>query len=84
MTLSCANVQANRSVSDQAAQTKLLNEGEEAATFIRTFVVQAKLNERGNFRKLYLLLAVGHVHCATYILHQAAVNWRRLTEAVCT
>ncbi len=26
-----------------------LAEGEEAADFIKTFVVQAKLNERGNF-----------------------------------
>jgi len=42
--------EANKSVSDQAAQNKLLAEGEEAASFIRTFVVQAKLNERGNFQ----------------------------------
>lgn len=46
------NLQANRSVSDQAAQSKLLAEGAEAASFIKTFVVQAKLNERGNFGKL--------------------------------
>ena len=42
-------LQANRSVSDTAAVKKLLAEGQEAASFIKTFVVQAKLNERGNF-----------------------------------
>lgn len=47
-----ACLQANRSVSDTAAINKLLADGEEAASFIRTFVVQAKLNDRGNFRKL--------------------------------
>ena len=36
-------------MSDTAAVKKLLAEGEEAASFIKTFVVQAKLNERGNF-----------------------------------
>lgn len=46
------DLQANRSVSDTVAVKKLLAEGEEAASFIRTFVVQAKLNVRGNFGKL--------------------------------
>ncbi|KAL3146600.1 hypothetical protein ABBQ32_000835 [Trebouxia sp. C0010 RCD-2024] len=41
--------EANRLVSDTTAVKKLLAEGEEAASFIKTFVVQAKLNERGNF-----------------------------------
>ena len=45
-------LQANRSISDTAAVKKLLAEGEEAASFIKTFVVQAKLNERGNFGEL--------------------------------
>lgn len=39
-------------MSDTTAVKKLLAEGEEAASFIKTFVVQAKLNERGNFGKL--------------------------------
>jgi len=42
-------LQANRHVSDSGAVKKLLAEGEEAAEFIKSFVVQAKLNERGNF-----------------------------------
>ena len=46
------HLQANRSVSDTAAVKKLLAEGEEAANFIKTFVVQAKLNKRGNFGEL--------------------------------
>lgn len=41
--------EANRQVSDCGAIKKLLAEGEEAADFIKTFVVQAKLNKRGNF-----------------------------------
>ena len=45
-------LQANRTVPDGAAVKKLLAEGEEAASFIKTFVVQAKLNERGNFGRL--------------------------------
>ena len=44
-------LQANRQVSDSGAVKKLLAEGAEAADFIRTFVVQAKLNDRGNFGK---------------------------------
>lgn len=45
-------LQANRKVTDPVAITKLVAEGEEAASFIKTFVVQAKLNERGNFGTL--------------------------------
>lgn len=41
--------EANRRVADSGAVKKLLAEGEEAASFIKTFVVQAKLNDRGNY-----------------------------------
>ncbi|KAK9829909.1 hypothetical protein WJX72_008604 [[Myrmecia] bisecta] len=37
------------SLTDQQEISRRFAEGEEAADFIRTYVVQAKLNERGNF-----------------------------------
>jgi hypothetical protein len=37
---------------------KLLGESQEAAEFIRSFVVQAKLNERGNYGAIAVLLQV--------------------------
>ena len=36
-------------VTEQEQVTKLLADAEEAADFLKAFVVQAKLNERGNF-----------------------------------
>ncbi|KAK9826730.1 hypothetical protein WJX81_002385 [Elliptochloris bilobata] len=41
--------QAAASETDPAAVARLCAEGEEAADFIRTYVVQARLNERGNY-----------------------------------
>ena len=45
--LSC--LQENSQVTESGVLKKLLLEGEEAASFIKSFVVQAKLNDRGNF-----------------------------------
>eukprot|EP00193_Tetraselmis_chui_P007977 CAMPEP_0177757210 /NCGR_PEP_ID=MMETSP0491_2-20121128/3521_1 /TAXON_ID=63592 /ORGANISM="Tetraselmis chuii, Strain PLY429" /LENGTH=76 /DNA_ID=CAMNT_0019272845 /DNA_START=438 /DNA_END=668 /DNA_ORIENTATION=+ len=39
----------SRLETDEAVVRKLLGESQEAAEFIRSFVVQAKLNERGNY-----------------------------------
>lgn len=41
--------QAAAGEADPAAVLRLCQEGEEAADFIRTYVVQARLNERGNY-----------------------------------
>ena len=42
-------------MTDTTELEKLLAEGNEAADFIRTYVVQAKLNERGNYGKALLV-----------------------------
>ena len=42
-------VQASAGVSDPAAVDKLCAEGRDAATFLAQYVVQAELNERGNY-----------------------------------
>ena len=41
--------QAAAGEADPTAVARLCAEGEEAADFIRTYVVQARLNERGNY-----------------------------------
>lgn len=41
--------QASAAEQDHGRLKQLLGEGREAADFIRTFVVQAKLNKRGNY-----------------------------------
>ena len=41
--------QAAAAEADPSAVARLCAEGEEAADFIRTYVVQARLNERGNY-----------------------------------
>ena len=63
--LTACCLQANRRVADSGAVKKLLAEGEEAASFIKTFVVQAKLNDRGNYGE-------PSVHCpAAYSVSEA-------------
>ena len=47
--------QVSASERDPGRIQQLLAEGREAADFIRTFVVQAKLNERGNYGEVPLL-----------------------------
>jgi len=53
-----------------------LAEGEEAADFIKTFVVQAKLNERGNFGEhlapcpQYVVMHTSELH--TWVLDSQA------------
>ena len=42
-------VQASAGVSDPAAVDKLCAEGRDAAKFLTQYVVQAELNERGNY-----------------------------------
>ena len=42
-------VQASAGVSDPAAVEKLCAEGRDAAKFLTQYVVQAELNERGNY-----------------------------------
>jgi hypothetical protein len=42
-------LQAAASVTDPAEVEKLCNEGMDAANFLTTYVVQAELNERGNY-----------------------------------
>ena len=59
-------LQANREVSDPTAVKKLIAEGEEAASFIKSFVVQAKLNDRGNFGRLLSLKTTIALHYLPY------------------
>ena len=42
---------------DPSAITRLCADGEEAADFILTYVVQARLNERGNYGPRFICLA---------------------------
>jgi hypothetical protein len=46
-------LQASRNVTDQPKLEELLAEAREAADFIKTAVVQAKLNDRGNYGALH-------------------------------
>ena len=47
------SLQENAGISQQEEIDRSIGEAYEAADFLREFVVQAKLNERGNFGGVY-------------------------------
>ena len=57
------------SLTDAAEVQKRVAEAKEAADFIRTNVVQAKLNERGNFGRSYVM-----IHASVGPQREAAVR----------
>lgn len=48
-------MQEARHEDDEGKQAQLLEDAREAADFLKTYVVQAQLNERGNFGMSYNL-----------------------------
>lgn len=53
--ISCCAVQSSSGVTDPAEIDKLCAEGRDAAKFLTQYVVQAELNERGNYGEHLLL-----------------------------
>jgi complex III assembly factor LYRM7 len=66
------NFKKNRDITDPEEVKKLVGACYEAADFLSTFVVQAKLNERGNYGKDYAqaILYIMALGCCQVVVNQ--------------